>query len=102
MGWAQHHIAALQAGQTVRFRPRGNSMTPRIKSGELCIVEPMVGQDIEVGDVVLCKVRSAEYLHIVKAINFEDGQYLIGNNRGRINGWISKEAIYGRLIAIEP
>ena len=35
----------------------------------------------------------------VKAIR--DGQYLIGNNRGGVNGWITADSIHGRLIAVE-
>jgi hypothetical protein len=41
MGWATDHIARLQAGETVHFRPRGDSMRGKIESGQLCTVEPM-------------------------------------------------------------
>ena len=54
MGWASHHIEQLRAGQTVSFRPRGNSMTGRIESGQLCTVAPVDPVTLEVGDVVLC------------------------------------------------
>lgn len=99
MGWAQHYITALQDGKTVSFRPRGNSMTPRIKSGQLCTVEPVKIQDLVPDDVVLCKVRGSEYLHIVKAI--QDGRYQIGNNKGYVNGWVGASAIYGKLVRVE-
>jgi hypothetical protein len=52
-----------------------------------------------VGDIVLCKVNGAEYLHLVKAI--QGPRFQIGNNRGRINGWITGAAIYGRFTRIE-
>lgn len=100
MGWATRYIAKLQAGETVSFRPRGDSMTPRIKSGQLCTVEPVDPAALVVGDVVLCKVRGAEYLHLVKAI--AEGRFQIGNNRGRINGWIGPQAIFGRLVRVDP
>ena len=83
MGWASHYITKLQAGETVSFRPRGNSMAPKIQSGQLCTVAPVAAHEILTGDIVLCKVRGAEYLHLVKAI--QDGRFQIGNNRGRIN-----------------
>jgi hypothetical protein len=35
----------------------------------------------------------------VKAIQAE--RFQIGNNRGFINGWISRRQIYGRLIRVE-
>ncbi|MDC0715760.1 S24/S26 family peptidase [Nannocystis bainbridge] len=101
MGWARYHIEKLRAGTTVKFRPHGNSMTPRIKSGQLCTVEPIDLEKLETGDVVLCQIRGADYLHIVKAIA-SDGRYQIGNNHGKINGWIGGHAIFGRLVAVEP
>ena len=98
MGWATGHIARLQAGETVAFRPRGSSMSPRIESGQLCTVSPVNPASLTVGDIVLCKVRGAEYLHIVKAI--QGGRFQIGNNRGHVNGWIGAHAIYGRLVGV--
>jgi phage repressor protein C with HTH and peptisase S24 domain len=100
MGWASGHIARLKNGEAVSFRPRGDSMSPRIRSGQLCTVEPVDPATIEVGDIVLCKVRGAEYLHLVKAI--KDGRFQIGNNHGHINGWVSATSIFGRLTRLEP
>lgn len=100
MGWATFHIKDLQAGKTVSFRPRGNSMTPRIKSGQLCTVVPVDPAQLELDDVVLCKVRGAEYLHIVKAID-NGARFLIGNAHGHLNGWINANAIYGKLVSVE-
>lgn len=97
MGWASGHIAKLQLGETVSFRPRGTSMMPRISSGQLCTVEPVEIAALKVGDVVLCKVGGAEYLHLVKAIQGDRVQ--IGNMRGRINGWT--RAVFGRLVHVE-
>ncbi|MEP3891052.1 MAG: hypothetical protein ABJN69_11345 [Hellea sp.] len=73
-------------------------MTGIIKSGQLCTVEPCVIETLEVGDVVLCKVRGNQYLHLIKA---KKGKQLqIGNNRGGINGWITGSNIYGKLVSI--
>ena len=49
--------------------------------------------------VVLVRCRDREYLHLVKAI--QGGRYQIGNNRGRINGWVSGNAIFGRCVRVE-
>src|SRR5262245_21227509 len=100
MGWASFHIVKLQAGETVSFRPRGNSMSPRIESGQLCTVKPVDPTTLRVGDVVLCRVRGAEYLHIVKAI--QDGRFQIGNNRGHVKGWVGSSGIFGKLARVEP
>jgi hypothetical protein len=74
-------------------------MAPRIKSGQLCTVEPVNPEDLCAGDIVLCKVHGAEYLHFVKAI--QGNRFLIGNNRGGINGWIGAGAIFGKLVKVE-
>lgn len=99
MGWATHYIEKLLAGETVSFRPRGNSMVGKIESGQLCTVEPVEPSRLAVGDIVLCKVKGSEYLHLVKAI--QGDRFQIGNNRGRINGWVSAQAIYGKCVKIE-
>ncbi len=69
MGWATHYIAKLQEGETVQFRPRGNSMSGRIESGQLCTVEPIAdASGLSVDDIVLCKVNGYQYIHLIKAI----------------------------------
>ena len=99
MGWASQHIERLKAGETVTFRPHGNSMSPRIKSGQLCTVEPVDPKDIKVGDIVLCHVYGNDYLHLVKAIERPRLCFLIGNNHGNTNGWILGKWVFGRLVS---
>lgn len=100
MGWAAHYIDKLRAGETVAFRPRGNSMVGKVESGQLCTVEPLTNHSsLRVGDIVLCKVGGSEYLHLIKAIQGE--RFQIGNNRGRINGWVGAQAIFGKCIKVE-
>jgi hypothetical protein len=99
LGWAAHYIEKLRTGETVSFRPRGSSMKGRIESGQLCTVAPIDPATLKVGDIVLCRVRGNDYLHIVKAINGD--RYQIGNNQGLINGWIGPNGIYGLCIRIE-
>ena len=99
MGWATHYIAKLQNGETVSFRPRGHSMSGKINSGQLCTVEPVDAAAVKVGDIVLCKIRGREYLHLVKAI--QGSRFQIGNNRGNINGWITAGSIFGRCTKVE-
>jgi len=99
MGWASQHIAALRTGATVQFRPRGHSMRGKIESGQLCTVSPVDPASLAVGDIVLCKVNGREYLHLVKAV--QGGRFQIGNNHGRINGWVSAGAIFGKCVKVE-
>jgi hypothetical protein len=99
MGWASSYIAKLRNGETVSFRPHGQSMKGRIESGQLCTVAPVDLTALSVGDIVLCKVQGQDYLHLIKAIR--GAQFQIGNNRGGINGWIGPSGIFGKCIQIE-
>ncbi len=98
MSWATHLIKDLEDGKTVHFRPRGNSMTGKISSGQLCTVEPL-DREPQKGDIVLCKVRSAQYLHLVTGV--KPGQYQISNNYGHVNGWTPRKNIFGILTRVE-
>lgn len=73
-------------------------MSGKIESGQLCTVEPVDSSTLRVGDIVLCKVHGCEYLHLVKAI--QASRFQIGNNRGRINGWVGQSAIYGKCVSV--
>ncbi len=46
----------LDEGEIVSFKPRGNSMKPKINSGDLVTVSPDIS-DISKGDIVFCKVK---------------------------------------------
>ncbi len=100
MGWASGYIERLKNNETVTFRPRGSSMKGKIDSGQLCTVEPAQENEISKGDIVLCKVKGNQYIHLVKAIS--GNRFQIGNNKGHINGWITFNSIYGKLIKVEP
>jgi len=92
-------IAALQRGETVQIRPHGNSMRPKVLDGAHVTVAPCRPENLKTGDIVLVKVRRQVYLHLIKAIEGE--RFLIGNNHGRINGWVGTHAIYGIAIKID-
>lgn len=68
-------------------------MKGKITSGQLVTVEPIKERELQKGDIVLCKVNGSQYLHLIKAIQGE--RFQIGNNIGRINGWITLNSIYG-------
>jgi hypothetical protein len=99
MSWADHAIEALRRGETAQVRPRGHSMKGKVNDGALVTLEPCAVGALEPGDVVLVRVRGAVYLHLVKAVN--QGRFLIGNNRGGVNGWVGSHAIYGKATRIE-
>lgn len=100
MGWASFAIEKLQQGETVQIRPSGHSMTGRVNHKDLVTLAPVDPDDLEIGDIVLVRVRGNVFLHLIKAIDNKK-RFLIGNNRGKINGWVGRSAIYGRAIKVE-
>ena len=89
----------LAKGETFVTKEKGNSMVPRIHSGQEHVLAPATIDEVEVDDIVYCKVHGNYYTHLVKAKNKEKGCQ-IGNNRGGINGWTKQ--IYGKVIEIKP
>jgi SOS-response transcriptional repressor LexA len=73
-------------------------MTGKIDHKDMVTVEPL-NDDPKVGDIVLCKVRGAHYLHLVKAVKGDE--YLIGNNKGGTNGWTGRQHIFGLVTKVE-
>lgn len=94
MSWALHAKRILSEGREVTINPKGNSMSGRIESGQSVLLKPCTKDDLNVNDVVLCKVKGNDYLHLISAIDGE--RYQISNNKGHINGWISLRSIFGK------
>jgi SOS-response transcriptional repressor LexA len=99
MNWASHAIEALQKGETTQVRPRGHSMKGKVNDGDIVTLQPCDPNQLKPGDVVLVRVRGNVYLHLIKAV--DKGRFLIGNNRGGINGWVGHNAIYGVATRVE-
>lgn len=99
MSWATYAKEALRRGESVVVRPRGHSMTGKVNDGDKVTLEPCNPTTLAVGDVVLVRVRGTDYLHLIKAI--DAGRFLIGNNRGGINGWVGANSVYGKATKIE-
>lgn len=90
----------LKEGETCIIQGFGQSMTPILKSGQPVIAEP-VKEDtpLNKGDIVLCKVNGHFYLHKILAVK-NSKTYQIGNNHGHVNGWVSRNSIYGKVSEI--
>lgn len=74
-------------------------MRPRVNDGARVTLEPIGERALCIDDIVLVRVGGRDYLHLIKAVQGE--RYLIGNNRGGINGWVGRSAVYGRAVAID-
>lgn len=96
-------IAKLKSGLPAVVRPFGKSMSPLVESGNLVTLFPFVaGLEPQKGDIVLVDVVDVVgviYLHLIK--NTDKDKFLIGNNRGGINGWVTKDKIYGKGVLVE-
>lgn len=87
----------LLNGETFETSEKGNSMVPLIYSGQKHILGPITWEECKPGDIVFCKVRGNYYTHLVKAINKEKG-LLIGNNKGKTNGWTKQ--VFGKVLQV--
>lgn len=94
MNWK---VEKLKDGKSFITSEKGHSMVPLIKSGQEHELTPCSINDIEVGDIVYCKVRGNFYTHLVKAKNEQKG-VLIGNNKGNINGWTKQ--VFGKVTKV--
>jgi hypothetical protein len=89
-------LSRLKAGESFYTSEKGNSMTPIIASGQVHKLKPAKLEEVNVGDIVYCKVRGHFYTHLVKGKGVRG--CLIGNNKGGINGWTKQ--IFGKVVEI--
>ena len=66
MNWK---VEKLKKGETFITSEKGNSMFPIIKSGQDHKLVPAKLDEVEVDDIVFCKVKGHFYTHLVKAKN---------------------------------
>lgn len=88
----------LAQGKFIEFRPSGHSMNPTIRSGQLVRLEPSVRADLKIHDVVLARVSGQLYLHQISAMTEDRVQ--ISNARGHVNGWTTKDKVYGVVTTV--
>lgn len=99
-------LEALKEGQSYTWTvPDGGnlaSMRAALKHGQTLTMSPIADpSEIQVGDMVLVKWHQSDIFHIVGDI--QDGQFLIVNSLGKINGWVAAPDILGRVTKIiEP
>jgi len=91
-------IQRLQEGENVKLKEGGNSMVPIIASRQEVTLSPVDTAKLEIGDIVLARVKGHYYTHKVSALQGERVQ--ISNNHGHVNGWVHKSKVYGIVTAI--
>jgi hypothetical protein len=98
MSWVKEALESLERGQPARVRPHGGSMRGRIESGQQVTIEPATVTQLAVDDVVFVRWKGNYLLHLVQELS--DDRVLIGNNLGKINGWVSAQDVLGRVTEV--
>ena len=98
MGWVKEALQQLKEKDTCQVRPIGGSMKGKIESGQLVSIQKINGALVKVEDIIFIKWKNNYLLHIAKEV--KNDEILIGNNLGKINGWIPKENVIGKVIQI--
>lgn len=99
-------LEALKDGNSYTWTvPEGGnlaSMRKAIKHGQILTMSPVTGPtEVRVGDLVLVKWHQSDIFHVVGEI--QNDQYLIVNSLGKVNGWVGKQEILGKITnIIEP
>jgi len=92
-------VSILRSGESIlRYKEGGNSMLPIIKSNQPVTLEPVGNRTLAVGDIVFCKVRGSFFTH--KITKIRANQYQISNNHHFVNGWVTRNSIYGIVTKI--
>ena len=99
MSWVKEALAELKKGNEVKVRPIGGSMKGRIESGQLVTLKPATFNEVEVSDVVFITWKGNYLLHLL--IDKKDNELQIGNNVGKINGWIKADALIAKVVNVE-
>lgn len=100
MSKASFIASLLKEGKTIeRYKEAGNSMLPLIRSNQPVKLIPVdENTELEIGTIVFCKVKGNYYTHKISGLR--NNQYQISNNRGFVNGWVTREKIFGKVIKI--
>ena len=78
----------------------GQSMTPILKSGQPVLVVPIDDSiSFNKNDIVFVKISGHYYLYKISAIK-NSVSYQISNNHGHINGLVSRNSIYRKVVEI--
>lgn len=100
MSWVKDALEQLSKGNEASIRPVGGSMRGKIESGQLVTLKPAEYDEVEADEVIFIRWKGNYLLHLL--VEKKDQQLLIGNNLGKINGWIPAEALIAKVIAVAP
>ena len=95
-------------GVGCQYQSTGQSLWPRVKSGDCCFFEPVLDPDLlKLNDIVFCQVQPSErfFAHMITEMKVDPAAsaknrraWTIGNINGHVNGWCYDRHIYGRMV----
>jgi hypothetical protein len=101
MTWPFRMIVELaRAGQSVRFRARGQSMWPAIPGGSLVELTPCAGRELAVGQIAAFERRGQIVVHRVQGVS-EQGVHFAGDSLSVKDGCVTFEQVLGRVHVVE-
>lgn len=93
--------SVTERGTQFRFKAGGMSMSPFVRSGDVLTISP-VNSPLKVGEVVAFRHSNGGRFAVHRIIDTgKQGLLLKGDNCSLADGWISPEAIIGRVTRIE-
>jgi signal peptidase I len=92
----------LSAGRAFRFRVRGGSMTPFIRSGDTITLHPAAADKIRAGDIVAFVSFPMMKMFVHRVVLTHHEFFLTrGDNLIDDDGWISEKDIIGKVAGVE-
>jgi hypothetical protein len=91
-------VKGLKEGRAMRLLPRGGSMIPFVRAGDLVTIVP--GKPCRVGDVILCRRDGNLVLH--RVVGKKDGKIITkGDALGYADGPVAPQDILGQAVFAE-
>lgn len=98
-------LQVFKPGYALRFQARGGSMHPFIHDGDWLEVHPVGGEDLRLGDLVLCQIndRCVVAHRIVMVCQVEGSRALLlqGDANATPDGLFFPHRMMGRVLAID-
>ncbi len=94
----------LGSGQAVRFLVRGKSMHPEVRDGEMVTVVAVRPEDVEVGDIILYRLREGALAHRVIGKEERAGRPVLilrGDASASPDAPVEPSQVSGKVVSVE-
>lgn len=96
MDWIEEAVSELSDGKEISLVFRSSSMKGLIRNGSTIKLVPVGLKEIEVGDIVLAKVKRKYYINIVSSVTSKKANLCDSNDIE--TGWVKKRDINGIVV----